>query len=47
MCYIIYRVKDGYNQTEIVGYYTNIDTIIFYNLTSEASKHYLLDNLLC
>ena len=47
MCHLIYRVKDGYNQKQSVGYSTDIVTVLFYHLTSEDSKHYVLANLLC
>ena len=47
ICYLIYHVKDGYKQTQSVGYSTNIDTVMFYQLTSKDSKHYVLANLLC
>ena len=47
MCELIYRVKDGYKQTQSVGYYTNIDTVLIYQFTSKDSRHYVLAILLC
>ena len=56
MCWIIYQIKDGYNQTYIVRYSTNIETfwfhhlisedIMFYCLNSGDSKHYVIDKLI-
>ena len=35
-----------FNQTPCVIYSTNIDTVMYYFLTSEDSGHYVLDKLL-